>query len=816
MEPTILVVLFAGLTIFSNWFSVPLTTLNPQRPVAERLVGSFQLTAAAQGVSALYCRFNQPVNDFSSLLNQTLPSTDPVLGETLVSRVLETATDDSIPSATVTTAIIPTPTVPFGGAEHIVFDNFLVEDSSEYPEWFVARLGLLVGDHMRRHPNIYTVAASLVLVQSMVMMWFARQIQRLTRELHGVSSQPLEGAGFEHVQAQLAAEQSRVNSFIAKFEGFVDNFQSLERRFNDLSATVSAWPQQIPELVGDGLVQIRTQVDQFDARFEQLQRQVTDFATEKATNAKDSGFLQSLQDQVQGLVAQWEAKPWELPQSELAVRLQGFNERLEQLPPSSPSVDSKELTTRITRLQKDLDQWKESVVMNSEVASVEASLRLIQKKVDSQPWTESFTRVEDEIATLSHELSSVKKTSTTLETEQKNLAADVKLVGQFVNQLKAEQPWQRGSSLTDVQLAAVNEIAALKETLATKQETKALSDAIRRTDGSLETWISKTWPADLLKLEKSSKELERSFNGELDSIRSHCATHEDVKYACKQLNTQVSNDLKTRDKSIDSLKSDVNGLSAKVKDLEARPVGGSVQGAVTIEELKKVKDMAREADNSAISSALAVQDLRERALQAGRDITGINSILRIHEFDIASCVTKLGIERKKVTFGAAPSGQAPPSQVPAKNDAKPGKPTTSPPGSKEEKPPVSQSSVTEGADSKSESKSDKKDEPPATGSSEKSAVPQGETESKPKSPETSTSVEPKLPGLEASRWASAGPTEPKPAGLEASRWATATPEPKPPGLESQPLGSSRSSKFRWRRPKERRFKEGQEKISAPE
>ncbi|KMU88112.1 hypothetical protein CIHG_05880 [Coccidioides immitis H538.4] len=335
MEPTVLVTLFAGLMVFSSWFSVPLTTINPQRPVAERLVGCFQLTAAAQGVSTLYCRFNHPRTDFSTLLNQTLPSVDPAHGETHKLWLSEAAAADSTPTEVVTSSLIPTPTAPFGGAQHVVFDN-LFDNGAEYPEWFIASLGSLLGDHVRRHPNIYTVVAGLLSVQVLVMTWFARQIQTLTP-------------------------------------------------------------------------------------------------------------------------------------------------------------------------------------------------------------------------------------------------------------------------------------------------------------------------------------LEQSLKSEMDSTRRHCATHEDVKFACASVGRQVSDDLKILDKEIDSLKGDVNGLSAKVTDLAARPVGGSVQSTVTIEELLKVKDMAREADNSAISAELAVDNFRDRMSAAEREIAGTNTLLRYHEFDIASCAAKLGVQRKKVTFDGAPNpfGPAP-------------------------------------------------------------------------------------------------------------------------------------------------------------
>ncbi|EAS36445.3 uncharacterized protein CIMG_01799 [Coccidioides immitis RS] len=790
MEPTVLVTLFAGLMVFSSWFSVPLTTINPQRPVAERLVGCFQLTAAAQGVSTLYCRFNHPRTDFSTLLNQTLPSVDPAHGETHKLWLSEAAAADSTPTEVVTSSLIPTPTAPFGGAQHVVFDN-LFDNGAEYPEWFIASLGSLLGDHVRRHPNIYTVVAGLLSVQVLVMTWFARQIQTLTRE----SRQHSEEAGSKLVQAQLAEEQGRVNSLIAKLERYTVDFQSLDQRLDQLSATVNSWPQQIPKLVGDGLVQIRTQVDQFDAIFEQLRKQVNDLASapEKNTgiDVQDTPFLQSLQDQVRELVCQWEGKPWELPHSELAVRIHGVNERLEQLTPKQGG-DTNELFDQIKRLQKDLDQWKDSVVVNSEFANVEADLRLITKKVDSKPWTESITEVGNTVKSLNRELHSFKEISSALNIEQKSLASDVKLIDQFVNQLKAEQPWKRGRSLTEDQLTAVNEFMTLKGSLATKEDTRVLAEAIRRTEGSLESWISETWPVDLHKLEKSSRALEQSLKSEMDSTRRHCATHEDVKFACASVGRQVSDDLKILDKEIDSLKGDVNGLSAKVTDLAARPVGGSVQSTVTIEELLKVKDMAREADNSAISAELAVDNFRDRMSAAEREIAGTNTLLRYHEFDIASCAAKLGVQRKKVTFdgapnpfGPAPTGSTAPEPQ-SKGEAKPDKPGSSTPASKEEKPAASQASpAATGSDSKSEPKSDKKIEQPSTGSaSEESAKLEGKTETASKPSNASESVEPKPPGLEASMWATAGPTETKPTGLEASRWAAQTPEPKPAGLEA--------------------------------
>ncbi|WEW60569.1 hypothetical protein PRK78_006056 [Emydomyces testavorans] len=874
MEPTLLVMLFAGLTIFSSWFSVPLTTLNPQRPVAERLVGSFQLTAAVQGVSTIYCRFNQPGNEFLGLFNHTLLSSVPIREETRGERVSKTASFEqaatATPTATATTSIIPTPTVPFGGAEHIVYDAFF-DNGSAYPEWFIARLVSLAGEHVRQHPNVYTVATGFVLVQVLTMTYLARQIQKLV---------------------QGNRQQNRANADIDNLEDFLANFKSLERRFNDLSATVNAWPQQLSELVGDGSVQIRTLVDRLGTQFEKLQRQVNDLAnaSEKSqdngmatqiealaavvedlkqkmsapqSDALDADFLKSLQTQVKELAAsmeqlkhgsrarsesassqleslaalvekletsaaedrkrlnsqidsltseisqlraegaelrmkpwesatevtanelqtlrslladqnsaaksaldnlsrrigaveaRWEEKPWELSQSEKAVMALGLNERLDKLDPE------------VKNLQQDLNKWKEFTVMNSELAHVEANVKMIKQKLDSEPWAQVLTKVDNQVESLSKEL--------------KKLAGEVGLVDQSVNQLKAEQPWKRDSSLTGSQLAAINDFLGLKETLASKQETKALSETIRRTEETLATCISKTWPADLSKLEQLSREMERSLRSEIDSFRHTFNT---------------DSDLKIRDKQINSLNADVNELTTKVKELAARPVSVSSQGAVTAEELRKVKEMAREADNSAISCELAVNNMRDRIAGAERELEGTSNILKYHEFDIQSCTAKLGIQRAKVNFDGAPkpSGQAPASNLPAQSEAKPDKPAISSSDLKKKNPSAKQATpAAKDTESKSESKreepkdvtSDKKGEQPSTASTPREpAKLQRETESTSKPSEASTSVEPTPPGLEASIWATAGPPEPKPAGLEASRWAPVTSDPKPAGLEA--------------------------------
>lgn len=171
MEPSLLMALFAGLAILSTWVSVPFTTLNPQRPVMERLVGSFQLTAAAHGISSLCCRSNQPENNISALWNQTLPFEVPLPEETLVPPVTQMVADEEASTTTIHSAMIPTPTAPFAGARHIVYDTFEESPIRNNPEWFIARLIILVGKHVRCHNKLYTLAI-LSIVQVMATRYF--------------------------------------------------------------------------------------------------------------------------------------------------------------------------------------------------------------------------------------------------------------------------------------------------------------------------------------------------------------------------------------------------------------------------------------------------------------------------------------------------------------------------------------------------------------------------------------------------------------------------------------------------------------------
>ncbi|KAI1981663.1 hypothetical protein LOZ53_003605 [Ophidiomyces ophidiicola] len=759
MEPTVLVMLFAGLTILSSWLSVPLTSLNPQRPMAERLAASFQLTAAAQGVSTLCCRFNQPEFDFLSVLNQTLLFTTPEHRGPHAPSVAETQAEESTPTAMVSSLLIPTPTTPFGGACHIMYDG-VFDNDSEYPEWFLGKLRLLVEENMRRHPNIYTVATVWFFLQVIVIKCFSRRLGKLTYDFLELQRQHLKKSG---VTSALEPVRERFVELEIRVIATNDKLSSLEGRLNDLMANISESSPQFPKQMENNTDEIKTRVDQLVTQLEQLQNQVfnltnvsetSQHATEIETRKR---FPQPFEDRIPELKLSTEhfEERLETNVSELERRLEHLN--------NSINGDISKLSSRVQDLQTNFNRWKESMVSTTHYASLETDFRMLKQTVDANKWALPLDEVKDNIGCLNQEFLEFKESSFGLKSKQDRLASDINIISQYITQLQATQPWKQADSAADSHSAIVADIKNAK------QKIETLSNTIRCTEDTID-----------LKLKESSKEMERMLRVELDNLRKQSAALETVHI----LSTRVD-ELGTRAESCNS-------------------------------EMLKVKEIAKEAENSAIGTELTVRHIESKLLKTTNDIEGCRRTLVFVDRNLVKVADETGVTLINEF------------DPPSKAEVKVEEPQIPHPGPKEAKLLALQDSPASKDSDAQRQQFDKKDETPSTGSAlseSNKSLKEAELIVTPPEAPTPASDDSKQPGLEASKWAPAKPkesekghfqvsesatmtrdtqpeeseaktsitTDPKDlekCGLGASKWATAALDPRPVGLEASQWATS--------------------------
>lgn len=243
MEPTIFFGLFTLFTIYSLWYPIPLTTINPRFPLPARIARTIQLTATTNSAVSMFRNVMWPDSNPRPPSNESLPNNiTPLINDQLQEfldkwdyKLEKHITENAErPVSTVTSYSTPTPTLQAMMANIIEPQSY--PDPLDYNSWVGYTFYQFAEKEVRRNPNMYTLAAIFILVN----YWLVRSARRseVREELEAVKEVPIDK--IKELRDELIAHNARLHLVEVKVEGLA--LADDQRRF---SRTAS---RQIPQV----------------------------------------------------------------------------------------------------------------------------------------------------------------------------------------------------------------------------------------------------------------------------------------------------------------------------------------------------------------------------------------------------------------------------------------------------------------------------------------------------------------------------------------------------------------------------------------
>ncbi|PGH05077.1 hypothetical protein GX51_03175 [Blastomyces parvus] len=354
MEPYLLISVFTLLTSIGFYFPIPFTNINPDRPLAERLVGALQLTATGECAARLYSYFSQ--NETNPRVHDArTTSYTPILEQFQQDNAQKTFQDSQNSPQTVTVFLTSTITGPHGAGHTIMPDN--IYEVPTYPDWVVSRWSLQLEDEMLRNPNMYT---AIILLFALVTWFFSRSRDSKISRNHDTTLLESKGNNAELVQALtrlfelISSQMSNTNTTPNISETFNASLQHVQEEVNRLqtdqkSEITSARFAALTDLVDDLKIKMASRLD------------LEELSTEIETS---NSSLQSLKIQVDRLL---EAPPSDLTVAEptsmidqfadLGMKFTSKTDFEQHLIKSTEMMDA--LNSQDVKIQQAVDRWNE-------------------------------------------------------------------------------------------------------------------------------------------------------------------------------------------------------------------------------------------------------------------------------------------------------------------------------------------------------------------------------------------------------------------------------------------------------------------------